>query len=84
MVESLPVHENIKKGNGRYQHYITAYKKRLENIAKCGINVITYNVMPVPDWMRTDFKYELPSSAFALRFAKRASIALDLFLLKRK
>ena len=83
VVESIPVHEDIKLAAPGHENYIDGWIQTMENLAHCGIKVICYNFMPVIDWTRTDLRYKLPTGAYALRFDQKHFAVFDLFILKR-
>ncbi len=83
VVESLPVHEAIKTGDGDTAALLDAYRESLRNLAAHGITVVTYNFMPLLDWTRTDLDWRLPDDARALRFEWDAVAVYDLHILQR-
>jgi mannonate dehydratase len=83
VVESLPVHEDIKRRSGKFKDYIENYKISLKNLAEFGIDTVCYNFMPVLDWSRTNllFKFEDNSEVTGFEFVK--FVAFDLYILQR-
>jgi mannonate dehydratase len=83
VVESIPIHNSIKLRSGQYQSFVDAWKDSLAAVAKAGVPVVCYNFMPVVDWTRTDLRWRLPSTGYALRFDAVDFAAYDLFILQR-
>jgi mannonate dehydratase len=84
VVESIPVHNSIKLRSRPRRQFIEAWKNSLVAIGKAGIRIVCYNFMPVVDWTRTDLRWKLPSTGYALRFDAVDFAAYDLFILRRK
>lgn len=77
VIESVPVHEDIKLGKPTRDKYIDAYKQNIANLAKAGVKCICYNFMPVFDWLRTDLKTQNPDGSNALSYVHKTLMELD-------
>jgi mannonate dehydratase len=83
VVESLPLHEGIKLGDGDLSRIFDSYRQSLRNLAACGIEIVCYNFMPLLDWTRTQLAEPLPGGGSSLRFNMHEYVAFDVFMLER-
>lgn len=83
VIESIPLHNDIKTRTGKFQEYIDNYKQSIRNVGAAGICDVCYNFMPVVDWTRTNLNYTLPNNARALRFEMSDFAAYDVYILQR-
>lgn len=83
VVESIPVHDTIKRGAPEAARRVDQFVESLRAVAACGVRVVCYNFMPVLDWTRTELDHPLPSGGTALRFDATSFAAFDLHILRR-
>jgi mannonate dehydratase len=83
VVESLPIHERIKLGEGDLSSLFDNYRQSMRNLAACGVRTVCYNFMPVIDWTRTELHHPLQGGGTALRFNAHEFAAFDCFMLER-
>ncbi len=77
VIESVPVHEEIKLGSPARDRYIENYCETIKNLSRAGVKVICYNFMPVFDWVRSELHYPLPDGSNCLAYREKTIDALD-------
>ncbi len=84
VVESVPVHEDIKKQTGNWKTYVKNYQDSITNLGTCGIETICYNFMPILDWSRTNLNHAFNDGSLALIYEQKVFAAFDIYILKRQ
>lgn len=84
VVESIPLHNDLKTGRGNYRALLDSYKDSVRNVGRAGVETVCYNFMPVVDWTRTNLDYQLEDDSRALRFEMTDFAAYDVFILERE
>ncbi|WP_371171680.1 mannonate dehydratase [Aliiroseovarius sp. 2305UL8-7] len=82
--ESLPIHEDIKRGTGNLNSLFDNYRQSMANLAAEGVKTICYNFMPLLDWTRTDLAAPVSSGGTCLRFSATRMAAFEIHMLGRK
>ena len=77
VIESVPVHEEIKLGSPARERYIENYKQTIRNLGAAGVKVICYNFMPVFDWVRSELKYVTEDGSNCLAYSQETLSKLD-------
>lgn len=83
VVESLPVHERIKRGEGDLSGLFANYRQSMANLAAEGVTTLCYNFMPLLDWTRTDLAAPVARGGTCLRFEASKMAAFELYMLNR-
>ena len=83
VVESLPVHERIKRSDGDLSQLFANYRQSMANLAAEGVTTICYNFMPILDWTRTDLAAPVARGGSCLRFEAAKMAAFELYMLGR-
>ncbi|MEG0274139.1 MAG: mannonate dehydratase [Longicatena sp.] len=77
VIESVPVHEDIKLRRNNYNVYIENFKENIRRLSKHGVKCICYNFMPVFDWTRSQLDHHLEDGSTALVYYKDDVTKLD-------
>ncbi len=83
VVESIPVHEDIKKQTGDWKLYVSNYRESIKNLGTCGIHTVCYNFMPILDWSRTNLNNLFNDGSLGLKYDQKVFAAFDIHILKR-
>jgi mannonate dehydratase len=78
VIESIPVHEDIKLGRPTRDRLIENYCESVRHMGELGVPVLCYNFMPVFDWTRTDLALTLDDGSTALAYDHGALERIDL------
>ena len=84
VVESLPIHERIKRGEGDLATLFANYRQSMANLAVQGITTVCYNFMPLLDWTRTDLAAPVKGGGTCLRFEAVRMAAFEVHMLGRR
>ena len=77
VIESIPVHEDIKLGRGKYKEYIEIFKENIRRVSKAGVKCVCYNFMPVFDWTRSNLEWLNSDGSTSLVYHKEDVDKMD-------